>query len=56
MTQLPYDLTGPIGSDAILGLIVLRADETIEQDFSRIFNAQETAVYVTSAPLGTRVT
>ncbi|NBQ51657.1 MAG: Asp/Glu racemase, partial [Marivivens sp.] len=33
MTTYPYDLTGPIGSSAILGLIALSTDETVEQDF-----------------------
>ncbi|MCY0154382.1 hypothetical protein OEG86_21555 [Hoeflea alexandrii] len=28
-----FDLTGPIGTKATLGLVVLQADETLEQDF-----------------------
>jgi iron-sulfur cluster assembly accessory protein len=39
MARLPYMLTGPIGSRASLGLIVLQADEVIEQDGARVLIA-----------------
>jgi len=53
-----YDLTGPIGAKT-LGLIVLKSDETIEQDFRRLFPSPDVALYttrVTSAPEVTRET
>jgi len=53
---LPYELVGPIGTDAILGLIILQSDETTEQEFKMIFNKQEIAFYVTRVPCGTEVT
>lgn len=37
MSRRPYRLTGPIGSRATFGLIVLQVDETIEHDFRRLF-------------------
>ena len=46
MPYLPYRLTGPIGSAATLGLIVLQVDETIEQDFRRLFVAPDVALYI----------
>lgn len=51
-----YDLTGPIGSRASLGLIVLQVDETIEHDFRRIFSSPEVALYVTRIPSGAELT
>lgn len=52
MTAFPYALTGPIGSKATLGLIVLQVDETIEQDFRRLFAGPEIALYVSRIPSG----
>lgn len=52
----PYALTGPIGSAAVLGLIVLQEDETIEQDFRRLFSARDIALYVSRIPSGADVT
>jgi maleate isomerase len=37
MKQIGYELTGPIGSAATLGLVVLQADETLEQGLSPDF-------------------
>ncbi len=51
-----YDLADPIGRSARLGLIVLQADETLEQDMRRIFPDQEVAVYVSRVPSGADVT
>ena len=54
MTGYGYRLTGPDGSRR-LGLIVLQVDETIEQDFRRLFPA-ETALYVTRIASGAALT
>lgn len=56
MVHLPYTLTGPIGRQASLGLIVLQADETIEHDFRRMFRSENIALYVTRIPSGADVT
>ena len=50
MTGYPYRLAGPIGTRT-LGLIVLQVDETIEQDFRRLF-PPEVALYVSRVPSG----
>jgi len=52
----PFTLTGPIGSRAVLGLIALQSDETIEPDMHRIFAAQDIAFYVSRVPSGIDVT
>lgn len=52
MKQIGFDLTGPIGSKATLGLIVLQADETLEQDFRRLFSDRGIAIYVSRIPSG----
>lgn len=56
MSGFPYELTGPIGSRAMLGLIVLQTDETVEQDFRRLFTDPEVALYVSRVPSGDEVT
>ena len=56
MTRLPYTLTGPIGRQASLGLIVLQVDETVEHDFRRMFRSGEVALYVTRIPSGADLT
>jgi len=56
MSRFPYALTGPIGSRATLGLIVLQTDETIEQDFRRLFAAPDLAVHTSRIPSGAEVT
>ncbi len=55
MSGFPYSLTGPIGKRR-LGLIVLKADETVEQDFRRLFPAPQTALYVSRIPSGDELT
>jgi len=55
MTNHPYKLTGPIGT-ATLGLIVLQVDETIEQDFRRLFSDPSTALYISRIPSGAELT
>lgn len=52
MKQAGFDLTGPIGSKATLGLVVLQADETIEQDFRRLFPDLGIAIYISRIPSG----
>jgi len=56
MTRHPYRLTGPIGAKATLGLIVLQTDETVENDFRRLFADPEVALHVTRIPSGAEVT
>ena len=55
MAHFPFELTGSIGART-LGLIVLQQDETLEQDFRRLFGAQDVAVYVSRVPSGEDVT
>lgn len=52
MKQIGYDLAGPIGSKATLGLVVLQADETLEQDFRRLFPDRDIAIYVSRIASG----
>lgn len=56
MDQFPYDLTGPIGRSATLGLVVLQVDETLEQDFRRLFAGPDVALYVSRIPSGSSLT
>jgi len=56
MRHYPYRLTGPIGSVATLGLIALQVDETIEQDFRRLFPSRTVAIYVNRIPSGEDLT
>ncbi len=56
MEKHPYTLTGPIGRAATLGLIVLQVDETIEQDFRRLFPDPDVALYVSRIPSGANLT
>lgn len=55
MTDLAYELGPPIGTRATLGLIVLQSDETIEQDFRRIFPDRDIAIYASRVPSGLEV-
>ncbi len=55
MSAFPYHLTGPIGARS-LGLVVLRVDETVEQDFRRMFADAQTALYVSRVPSGDDLT
>ena len=41
----PYTLRAPIGANGKIGLIVLKADETIEHDVRRIFPFEDYAIY-----------
>ncbi len=51
----PYRLTGPVGATT-LGLIVLQVDETIEQDFRRLFPSRDVALHVSRIPSGAELT
>lgn len=52
MKQIGYELIGPIGAKATLGLVVLQADETLEQDFRRLFPDRDVAIYASRVPSG----
>ncbi len=56
MPAHPYRLTGPIGTRGTLGLIVLQVDETIEQDFRRLFPDPAVAIHVSRIPSGAELT
>jgi maleate isomerase len=56
MKQIGFDLIGPIGSKATLGLVVLQADETLEQDFRRLFPDRDIAIYTSRIPSGDDLT
>ncbi len=53
MTRYAYDLDPP--ADVTLGLIVLQPDETIEQEFRRMFGA-DTRLFISRVPSGAEVT
>jgi maleate isomerase len=55
MDAYPYELTGPIGSRACLGLVVLQTDETIEHDFRRLLPIDHVSLYVSRVPSGLEV-
>ena len=56
MAAFPFSMTGPIGTRATLGLIVLKYDETLEQDMRRLFPSRDVALYVSRVPSGDEVT
>ena len=56
LTHYSYELSAPKHVSATIGLIVLQTDETIEQDFRRIFSDSSISVYVTRVPSGDEVT
>ncbi|MGI3170755.1 maleate cis-trans isomerase family protein [Pseudooceanicola sp. C21-150M6] len=57
MTQSePYRLTGRIGPAGTLGMIVLQVDETIEQDFRRLFPSAAVALHVSRIRSGAELT
>jgi len=56
MSGFPYRLSGPIGTKATLGLIVLQVDETIEHDFRRLFADPGVALYTSRIPSGAELT
>lgn len=54
MSGFPYRLSEP--ELLRLGLVVLQVDETIEQDFRRLFSPAETQLHVTRVPSGDALT
>jgi maleate isomerase len=56
LTHYSYDLSDPNDKGAALGLVVLKADETIERDFRQIFSDCDISIYVTRIPSGDEVT
>lgn len=56
MARLEYRLAASGGAKARLGLVVLRADETIEQDFRQLFPSRDIAIYITRIPSGADLT
>lgn len=52
MKTLEYDLIPDIGRVATLGLVVLQSDETLEQDFRRMFTDTDIAIHVSRIPSG----
>lgn len=56
MKQIGFDLIGPIGLKATLGLVVLQADETLEQDFRRLFPDRGIAIYTSRIASGDELT
>lgn len=56
MKNIGFDIVGPIGSKATLGLVVLQADETLEQDFRRLFPDRGVAIYTSRIPSGEELT
>lgn len=53
---MPYRTGAPNGTRANLGLIVLQADETLEQEFRQMLGQPGVAQYVTRVPSGLSVT
>tara|TARA_R110002167_G_scaffold249860_1_gene455995 strand:+ start:179 stop:943 length:765 start_codon:yes stop_codon:yes gene_type:complete len=56
MAALPFSSGPPIGARAILGLIVLQADETIEHEFRGMIDEPGVALYATRIPSAAEVT
>lgn len=56
MTRLSFDLGPPIGHRANFGLIVLRTDETIEQEARRVLQGEGVAHYISRIPCQTDIT
>lgn len=54
MTDFPYDLQDD--SAPRLGLIVLQVDETVEQDFRKLFTPDMAQLYVSRIPSGRELT
>ncbi|MBN2907877.1 MAG: aspartate/glutamate racemase family protein [Rhodobacteraceae bacterium] len=56
MSDFPYRLSDPGTTPPRLGLIVLQVDETIEQDFRRLFAPGDAALHVSRIPSGADLT
>ncbi|MBD3678836.1 MAG: aspartate/glutamate racemase family protein [Rhodobacteraceae bacterium] len=55
MTRFPYRLTDPSRA-AVLGLVVLKVDETIEEDFRAAFPGREVALHISRVASGDDLT
>ena len=51
-----FSTTTPIGSVATMGLVVLRADRTLEHDFRRLMPVEGVALHVSRVPSGAELT
>ncbi len=56
METVPFTLGAPASGQTTLGLIVLQFDETLEQDFRRLFPSRELSLYTSRVPSGAEVT
>lgn len=56
MHTVPYTLGTPASGQHTLGLIVLQFDETLEQDFRRLFPSRDLSLYTSRVPSGAEVT
>ncbi|MBO9409481.1 aspartate/glutamate racemase family protein [Shimia sp. R9_1] len=56
MDTVPFTLGTPASGHHTLGLIVLKFDETLEQDFRRLFPSRDLALYTSRVPSGAEVT
>ncbi|MBT8409032.1 MAG: aspartate/glutamate racemase family protein [Alphaproteobacteria bacterium] len=56
MTAFSYTADTPPAGEAQMGLIVLKADETIEAEFRRIFRGRPARLFVTRIPSAPEVT
>jgi len=56
MVAIPFDLSGPIGHRAALGLLVLQTDETIEHDMRRVLPVDGVSLNVARVPNAAGIT
>ncbi len=56
MDTIPFTLGKPASGQTTLGLIVLKFDETLEQDFRRLFPSRDLSLYTSRVPSGAEVT
>ncbi|MCP4206318.1 MAG: Asp/Glu racemase [Shimia sp.] len=56
METVPFTLGTPASGQTTLGLIVLKFDETLEQDFRRLFPSRDLSIYTSRVPSDPEVT
>ncbi|GAA6181058.1 aspartate/glutamate racemase family protein [Shimia sp. NS0008-38b] len=56
MQTMPFELGAPAAGQTTLGLIVLKFDETLEQDFRRLFPGRDMSIYVSRVASDPEVT
>ncbi len=56
MPDMNYDISPALGERATFGLVVLKTDETLEQDFRAFFPQSDIAIYATRVPNAATVT